>query len=299
MTHGELHSALPTYAFFFVLVGVVGIMHTSVIGSSAEYVIGAVPMRFARIVSLIVFLVIALIAGRQFSLGSIFRVVFPVLIAVMTLLPFLGALMGPLTGSIAIVCYCACGMLIYLFLIREGRCLELSSALLASIYTLGSSGFLFIGLCIGLALQAVSASFDVSLLTLLAFAAIYPLVLVLAFVRQRDRGKDRLPAKAMDPKEQSDPRVFRHNNQTQLRGSTKLPTSTFDVAVSSVADAYGLTAREREVLAYLASGRSIRYIAETLVISENTAWTHTKRIYAKTKTHGKDELMDLVENQIG
>ena len=33
----------------------------------------------------------------------------------------------------------------------------------------------------------------------------------------------------------------------------------------------------------------------TLVISENTAWTHAKRIYAKTGTHGKDGLAAMTE----
>lgn len=51
-------------------------------------------------------------------------------------------------------------------------------------------------------------------------------------------------------------------------------------------------------MGYLAEGRSVRYIAETLVISENTAWTHAKRIYAKTGTHGKQEVIDLVNKTV-
>ena len=46
------------------------------------------------------------------------------------------------------------------------------------------------------------------------------------------------------------------------------------------------------------TGRSVRYIAETLVMSENTAWTHAKRIYAKTGTHGKQDLMDLIDRTL-
>ena len=53
--------------------------------------------------------------------------------------------------------------------------------------------------------------------------------------------------------------------------------------------------REREILGYLARGRSARYIAEDLVISENTVWAHVKRIYAKTGVHTKQELMSAVE----
>ena len=69
------------------------------------------------------------------------------------------------------------------------------------------------------------------------------------------------------------------------------------MTVSSVAEEFVLTKREREILSFLALGRSVHYIAETLVISENTAWTHVKRIYAKTGAHGKDELLGLIERR--
>ena len=170
-------------------------------------------------------------------------------------------------------------MLIYVFLIREGRKLRLSSVLLASVYTLGSSGFLFCGLCIGLLLRSLSASFDVSLLTLLAFVAIYPLVLGLVFMLRRD---DQVRQRA-DWKREAD--------ATSARQSAALES-----AVATVATVHGLTKRERDVLSQLANGSSVHYIAESLVISENTAWTHVKRIYAKTGVHSKDELMALVSH---
>ena len=40
-----------------------------------------------------------------------------------------------------------------------------------------------------------------------------------------------------------------------------------------------------------------KFIAEELVISENTAWAHIKRVYAKTGVHSKQELMSVVEQQ--
>ena len=60
---------------------------------------------------------------------------------------------------------------------------------------------------------------------------------------------------------------------------------------------YGLTPREREIAVYLARGRSAKFIAEDLVISENTTWAHIKRIYAKTGLHGKQEFMSAVEKR--
>ncbi|MEG2260884.1 MAG: LuxR C-terminal-related transcriptional regulator, partial [Raoultibacter sp.] len=56
-----------------------------------------------------------------------------------------------------------------------------------------------------------------------------------------------------------------------------------------------LTRREEEIFSYLARGRSAKYIAEQLVISENTVWAHIKNIYAKLGIHTKQELMNKVD----
>ena len=62
-----------------------------------------------------------------------------------------------------------------------------------------------------------------------------------------------------------------------------------------IADYYGLTRREAEVLPYLARGRSAKVIAEALFVSESTIRTHTRRILEKTALHSKQELIDLIE----
>ncbi len=306
MSASERYAVLPVYACFFVLVGVVGLMHTSVLGSSSEYIVGAVPMWLTRVVSLVLFLAIVLLMGRRFNLGVVFKVAFPLFIAVMTLLPFLGTPVRPFIGLAAIICYCVCAMLSNVFIVREGRRLELSSALLASVYTLGSSGCLLVGLCTGVVLSAMSASFDLSLLTLLAFVAIYPLVCVLVFLLRRD-GRMRTAAYSGSGdvssgalQEGTGTGELLPSGSDGVRPDDPPPTrGDFERAMASVAEEFGLTKREREVLSYLARGRSVRFVAETLVISENTAWTHAKRIYAKTGAHGRDGLMALVEGRVG
>jgi DNA-binding CsgD family transcriptional regulator len=54
-------------------------------------------------------------------------------------------------------------------------------------------------------------------------------------------------------------------------------------------DVYGLTAREREVLALIADGRTNREIADALFISENTAGVHVSRILAKLNVSRRTE----------
>jgi DNA-binding CsgD family transcriptional regulator len=63
----------------------------------------------------------------------------------------------------------------------------------------------------------------------------------------------------------------------------------------ALADAYGLTPREHEILELLVRGRSKVHIAEAFLISENTVRGHVKHIYAKLDVHGKQELLDKLE----
>jgi DNA-binding CsgD family transcriptional regulator len=58
-----------------------------------------------------------------------------------------------------------------------------------------------------------------------------------------------------------------------------------------VAQAYGLSTREREVLALVAQGLSIDAIARRLVISLHTARDHVKRIQAKVRVTSRAELV--------
>ncbi len=71
-------------------------------------------------------------------------------------------------------------------------------------------------------------------------------------------------------------------SENELRGSTIL------------VEQYGLTEREFDVLLLLACGRTLREIADSLVVSENTVRTHVKKIYAKLGVHSRGECLDLL-----
>lgn len=62
-----------------------------------------------------------------------------------------------------------------------------------------------------------------------------------------------------------------------------------------LAERYGLTARELEVLVPLVRGRSASSIGAALSMSTETARTHIRHIYQKTDIHSRDELMDIVD----
>jgi len=72
----------------------------------------------------------------------------------------------------------------------------------------------------------------------------------------------------------------------------------FQLKCDLVAEKYGLSRRQAEVLGMLARGRGAEYITEKLVISPHTAKAHTYNIYLKLDVHSRQELMDLVENTV-
>ena len=59
-------------------------------------------------------------------------------------------------------------------------------------------------------------------------------------------------------------------------------------------ECWGLTPRETDVLALVATARSVPRMAAELYVSENTVKAHMKSIYAKADVHSKQELLDAM-----
>ena len=72
----------------------------------------------------------------------------------------------------------------------------------------------------------------------------------------------------------------------------------FEDACAAIAERFGLSRREAEVLPLALRGRTGERIAAELFISKSTVETHLRRIYAKTGTHGRQELIDLGERTV-
>ena len=66
-------------------------------------------------------------------------------------------------------------------------------------------------------------------------------------------------------------------------------------ACQTLADEYGLTGREGDIMYYLSLGFSVKKIADILCISANTVSTHSARLYRKLGVHARQELIDAVD----
>jgi DNA-binding CsgD family transcriptional regulator len=69
-------------------------------------------------------------------------------------------------------------------------------------------------------------------------------------------------------------------------------------ACGKVAERYSLSPREESVMRLVVKGRSIARIQEELYMSKGTVNTHLYHIYQKLNIHTKQNLLDLVENDL-
>jgi len=84
--------------------------------------------------------------------------------------------------------------------------------------------------------------------------------------------------------------------------TTEMPEATvkhapFKTLIDDLAQEYGLSPKETEVLQLVARGRSMPRIQEELYISRGTATTHLRHIYQKMDIHDKQDLLDLIEER--
>lgn len=87
------------YLCVFALVGVVGILHTAVLGSQSEHLVGDVDMWIPLAAATLVTLLLALIALRSPHPASVYNACLPLLLLILSLLPFLGDGLGGLVAS--------------------------------------------------------------------------------------------------------------------------------------------------------------------------------------------------------
>lgn len=88
------------------------------------------------------------------------------------------------------------------------------------------------------------------------------------------------------------------NAQEQIDRATSriAATITIEDSCAKIAERYGLTRRETEILEHLAKGKYAPQISEELYLSKATVRTHTYNIYKKMNVHTRAELLVAVQS---
>lgn len=260
---------------------VVGVTNTAVFNSDFSAAVAGVNM------SLCMLIAVSLLAGLFIALHAVpdptavFKGCMPAMLAVFSVMPLVADRLGPLAGATMIVCYDVLALAFSIYLVAFLRDRGYDPYLNAGVFVGVSNLTLLLGLWIGVALNALWSAQGVPLLTLLAFVAIYPVGMALLFI-QKAHG-------------------HREPNPVPPTPSTAAPPlgeqieDYYAVSMASFARTHGLTPRESEVCALLVRGRSVKVVAEELGITQNTAWTHIKNLYAKCGVSTKQDLMNLFE----
>ena len=86
-----------------------------------------------------------------------------------------------------------------------------------------------------------------------------------------------------------------------LNADDESPTTPrrFALRCDRVAQLYGLTPKETEVMTLVAKGRSVQRIQEALGVTASTVNTHVNHIYRKLDVHSRQEMLDLLERGEG
>ena len=286
------------------LTAVVGLLHTSVIGSTFEPVVGAVPMAEALVLAAVLLAAVVLLSRRVPETSTVYRVLFPFMLVALSALPFIPGAFGHYAGMVMVVCYDLVGMAFVLFLVETARRVPVPSVALMGVYQVGTQLSLVVGLALGMALNGLEARAAASYATILILVCIYLLAMVPAvLLRRRDKGVTAVAAQGSDggsvvgdgaAQPEGAATVASEQDfeqQQEVRGRV-------GARVEEWAVEHGLTARESQVLVQLARGWSANAIAADLGITQNTAWAHIKRIYVKLDVHSKQELIEYIEREV-
>ena len=184
-----LQGYFGSFLCIFVLTAVVGLLHTSVIGSTFEPVVGAVPMAEALVLAAVLLAAVVLLSRRVPETSTVYRVLFPFMLVALSVLPFIPGAFGHYAGMVMVVCYDLVGMAFVLFLVETARRVPVPPVALMGVYQVGTQLSLVVGLALGMALNGLEARAAASYATILILVCIYLLAMVPAvLLRRREKG---------------------------------------------------------------------------------------------------------------
>lgn len=298
----------PALLCLVVCIFVVSASNVTVMGSSLEPLFVGMDMQTTNMVGALVAAVLVFCGSSIRHPVKAYTYVLPFLFAMFSLIAIFGEGIGAVAGSVMVGSYEAIAFLFAAFSVGLAFQEKLNPYAFSPVCFGASNVALLLGLMVGAALGMLGNR-GLPLPVLVALVSLYPLGLVLLFVTRRHRTAPRRDwegAAAGLACEEVDASVAGGAGaEGASDGGTGAEEATDEVELAlrhraaEIAAAYGLTHREEEILSYVARGRSARVIAKELFISESTAWSHIKKIYAKTNRRSKQALLDLFQGNSG
>lgn len=240
-----------------------------------------------------VVIALVLYARKRIDLGIAYRIVVPVIVVLFAVLPFFWDTNPVALNIIMSASYGVFDVIIWSLVAACSYDFAVSGYIVGGIVRALSILLRLVGIGIGYLIMLVPGNAS-TLIVGLSIGALYVLVMLGLFyaLRRKRRGW-------FGPILENDVEIEAKDDKADAPAPNPTPaapeTDERAELYQSLAEDYGLTRREAEVLPYLARGRSAKVIAEALFVSESTVRTHTRRIFEKTDLHSKQQLIDLIE----
>lgn len=218
----------------------------------------------AHLAAVVVLFFLLIMLQRQTSLPQTFVFIFPILATSILLLCFAGTQWGMIFLTMSYCAYNLTSLLIIVTSFRVSRDYgapavfpySIMSGVVCTASTLGAWAGTFLN----------GAFLESGALSMVSLAVLYAMSIIALMA---SRSKSKTSPTTEDP---------------------------FTRKCTIIANDYGLTPRETEVLEHLARGKSIPATATAMLLSKDTIKSHVKGIYAKLDIHKRQELITLVES---
>lgn len=235
--------------------------------------------------------------SRSLNLGMLYRWVLPLIAIAFSTLLF----RGPIYATCASLLVNAAQALLNLTtFVYFAELSQRTGASAVRVFGLGRF-FLEVGFLVGMLLFPLAKNLGEQIgfyQGALFMALTFFIVLAMFSIASQDRLAFTLE-KTVEEKESSDGLTHLSDNDSNLEiASTDTHMGRFSAVCDQVANEFGLTKREREILPFLAQGFSLPFIRNELYISQSTIDTHVRHIYKKMNIHSKEDLITCVLSRL-
>ncbi|MDR2106646.1 MAG: helix-turn-helix transcriptional regulator [Coriobacteriales bacterium] len=259
-----------------ILQAVVGLLNTFMLGGEHFFTDSEWVTSLSSAIAAVIFVAFALVPLKTPSTSTLFKRLFMILPLLLMLLPFLDTQFGKTVNIVLLVGYDSVLFLATYTIITTAHSSGLSSHVLMGAFMGSMRLCLLASLLLGYWFGEGSQGEDDTRYILIVFIAIYLLSMALVFFSRSRKGAE-----------------HKSESQQQEAAVGAVAEDSFVQTCEDIANRFGITCREKEVLAYLGRGRSSGYIGKALVLSPNTVRAHIRSIYSKLDVHSRQELIDL------
>lgn len=251
----------------------------------------------ANLVAIVILLVVWLKFYEKIDFVVLYQVIFPIVATAFLFLPFASYPLNLILVALSSAFFCVASVTMQVTCIQFSKRYKINTTVIIGIF----AGVVYLLMTCGFAVgrSVFSSAHGTMELLIIAMLSVYACTIILFALRVGHRKEGERSGRRHSDVKPS----FQTESANGFADEKSLLANMGEVQFEDqlvtrckeLADKYGLTAREQEVLLLLARGRNLPYISEKLFVSKNTIRSHSKSIYTKLNIHTKQELMDLVD----